>query len=43
MTKDERKEIVELLVKNGFYRSGLNECNDKQLAKCLRDFRAEAV
>ena len=41
MTNDERKEIIELLVKEGFYRSMLLACDDKQLSKKLREFRAE--
>lgn len=41
MTIDERKEIIELLVKNGFYRSMLLACDDKQLSRKLREFRAE--
>lgn len=42
MTTYERKEIVELLVKNGFYRAMLNVCTDKQIADKLRAFRAES-
>jgi hypothetical protein len=41
MTSGERVEIVELLVENGFYRSMLNSCTDKQLAEKLRYFRQE--
>ena len=43
MTADERKDIVELLVSNGFCRSMLNACTDKQIAGKLRAFRAEQV
>ena len=41
MTTEERKEIVELLVKNGFWRSMLNACTNEQLSKKLRLFRDE--
>lgn len=43
MTAEERKEIIDLLVKHGFYSSTLLACTDKQLAKKLRLFRAETV
>jgi len=42
MTAEERAEIVELLVKNGFHRSLLATCTDKQVADELRQFRAES-
>lgn len=41
MTNVERIEIIELLVKEGFYRSMLLSCNDKELATKLREFRKE--
>ena len=41
MTIEERKEIIELLVKNKFLRDVLNSYPDKILAGVLREFRQE--
>lgn len=41
MTADERKEIIELLVKNGFLRDVLDSYTDKILSGVLREFRRE--
>jgi hypothetical protein len=43
MTSEERKEIIELLVANGFWRSMLLACTDKQLSKKLRLYRQENI
>ncbi len=43
MTNEERKEIVDLLVKNGYNRAGLVVLDNKTLARVLREFRAESA
>lgn len=43
MTTEERKEIISLLVQNGYNRGDFDLMDDKAVAKCLREFRAEAL